>query len=92
MIEVDVGDQRNRAVAADGRQGVGGLPVGDGAAHDLAAGLGQGQDLGEGGGRVAGVGIGHRLHRHRRAAADGDGADMNLPGGSRHAASGDKRP
>ena len=50
----------------------------DGDAHELGAGARQRRDLRDGGLGVRGVGVGHRLHDDRRAAADGDVADLDL--------------
>ena len=49
-----------------------------GEADDLAPGVMQPGDLLDGRARVRSVRVAHRLHRDRRAAADGDGADMDL--------------
>ena len=50
----------------------GGLGVVDGDAHQLGAGLGELLDLDGGADDVDRVGVGHRLHAHRRVATDGD--------------------
>ena len=56
--------------------GTGGRRLGrvDGDAHQLRAGDRQLLDLDRGADRVDGVGVGHRLHAHRRVAADRDHA------------------
>jgi hypothetical protein len=46
-------------------------------AHDLRAGMRQRGDLARGRLDVGRVGIGHRLHDDRRAAADRDATDLN---------------
>ena len=58
----------------------GGVLVGAGHPHDVGAGLLQLADLVDGGRRVAGDGVGHRLDGDRRVAADGHGADVDLAG------------
>ena len=47
-------------------------------AHDVGAGLGDRADLLHRRREVGGLGLGHRLHGDRRAAADRDGADVDL--------------
>ncbi len=47
-----------------------------------APGVGHFADLLHRGREVRGLGLGHRLHRHGRSAADGDGPDMDLTLGS----------
>ena len=65
VLEVDVGDKGHRRVRDDVGERRRGLAVGHGDADDLAAGLGQLVNLAQGGGRVARVGGGHRLHDDR---------------------------
>src|SRR6478672_4882062 len=79
-LEVDVGDDRDLALARDRRQGVGVVLARAGPAHDVAAGGRQLGDLLE---RRVDVGRGrrrHRLHRHGEVAPDPDLADLDLAG------------
>src|SRR6478735_5432837 len=79
-LEVDVGDDRDLALARDRRQGVGVVLARAGHAHDVAAGGRQLGDLLE---RRVDVGCGrrrHRLHRDREVAPDTDLADLDLAG------------
>ena len=76
---VEVADQRH--VAADAGEplldpGYGGsrLVAVDRDAHQLGAGAREAGDLADGAVDVGGVGVGHRLHDDRSAAADDDGA------------------
>ena len=62
---------------ADRRHRARGLEVVDRDPHQLRAGFRQRRDLRERRRHVGGVGIGHRLHDHRRAAADADAADVD---------------
>ena len=62
---LDVGDRRRRLVAVDGD------------AHDLGARPRQRRHLADGAVDIGGVGVGHRLHHDRRAAAHGHGADLD---------------
>ena len=64
-------DQRHRG---SGFQGV------DGKTHQLGSGIGELLHLAHGAADVDGVGIGHRLHRHGRIAADQYIADPHLAG------------
>ena len=84
---VEVADDRD--VDADLEQplldlghGRGGLVAVDGDAHDLGAGLGEGRDLAHGAVDVRGVGVGHRLHHDRRAAAHRHVADLDRDAGA----------
>ena len=79
---MEVADQRHgdaelREPVADLRHRGGGLVAVDRDAHDLGAGVRQRRDLARGRLDVGGVGVGHRLHDDRRAAADGDAADID---------------
>ena len=79
---VEVADQRDVEAEplqplADARHGGGGLVAVDGDAHDLGAGPVQRGDLGDGLVDVGRVGVGHRLHDDRRAAADQHAADID---------------
>src|SRR5690606_28258794 len=85
-VVVEIADQRHlrphhRQPVADAWHGRGGLGRVDGDAHQLRAGAPQLGDLLGGGRDVGGVGVGHRLHHHRRLsahldAANGHGAGM----------------
>ena len=81
VLEVDVGDDRDRGAGHDLGQPFGGRLLVAGAAHDVAARAGEGVDLGEGGVDVGGLGGRHRLDRDRGVAADRDLARRG-PGGS----------
>ena len=59
------------------RHGGGRLVAVDRDAHELGAGARQRRDLARGAFDVGGVGVGHRLHDDRRAAADRDAADID---------------
>ena len=79
---VEVADQRHvdahlQQPLLDVRHGGGRLVAVDRDAHDLGAGARQRRDLARGAFDVGGVGIGHRLHDDRRAAADRDAADVD---------------
>ena len=72
---MEIADQRRDDAAlgeaiADVRHGLCRLVAVDGDANKLGAGAGQRRDLGDGRVDVGGVGIGHRLHDDRCAAAD----------------------
>ena len=60
-------------------QPLGRLELVAGAAHDVGAGTGQRVDLLQRALDVGRLGGGHRLHRDRRVATDGDVADDDLP-------------
>ncbi len=74
------GDAALAQGVADMRHGGGGLVAIDGDAHQFGARARQRRDLFHRAGDIGGVGIGHRLHHDRRAAADGDIADHDLRG------------
>jgi hypothetical protein len=76
VLEVDIGDQRNRGVGNDVRQRGGGHPVRHGQTDDFATGIGQLLDLAKGGLRIARVAGGHRLHDDRVVTADLDTAQI----------------
>ena len=85
-VVVEIADERHGEAAgakavADVRHGRRRLVAIDGDAHDLRAGAGERRDLRDGAGDIGGVGVGHRLHHHRRAAADHDVADHHGHGG-----------
>ena len=82
---MEVADQRRGDAAlaqavADVRHGGGGFLAVDGDAHQFRAGARQRRDLRDRALDIGGVGVGHRLHHDRRAAADGDIADHDLGG------------
>ena len=60
------------------RHGGGGLVAIDGDPHQFRTGAGQCRDLRDGALDIGGVGVGHRLHDDRRAAADLDAIDVDL--------------
>ena len=62
---LDVRYRRRRLVAVDGD------------AHEFGAGAGERRHLARGALDVGGVGVGHRLHDDRRAAADHDAGDVH---------------
>ena len=82
VVEVDVGDHRDRRLRDDRLERLDVLLAGHGDAYDVRAGVGDLQDLLHRRREVRGLGLGHRLHSDGRAAADGDGADVDLACGS----------
>ena len=79
---MEVADQRHAHVhlgepVADMRNRGRGLVAVDGDAHEFRAGAGERRDLPCGSLHIGGVGIGHRLHDDRGAAADRDAADID---------------
>ena len=83
---MEIADQRRGDAAlaqlvADMRHGGRGLVAIHRDADHFGAGARQRCDLLDGALDVGGVGVGHRLHDDRRAAADGDVADHDLGGG-----------
>ena len=83
VVEVDVGDERQRDPRADAREGRERAAVGHRDPADLAAGPLERAQLAHRRADVAGVGLRHRLHAHRRAAADGHRADAHRDGPAR---------
>ena len=81
VVEVDVGDHRDRRVAHDRLQRLDVLLARDGDADDVGAGLGDPPDLVHRRAEVRRLGLGHRLDGHGRAAPDGDAAHVDLPRG-----------
>ena len=84
-VVVEIADQRHRRAhhrqpVDDARHGGGGLGGVDGDAYHLRAGAPQFGHLLHRRGDVGGVGVGHRLHHHRRIAADQHVADPDLAG------------
>ena len=78
VVEVDVGDHRDRRLAHDRAQRLDVLLARHGHAHDVGAGLGHAADLGHRGGQVGRLGLGHRLHGDGRSAADRHVSDVDL--------------
>ena len=78
VVKMNVGHDRDGRGVHDLGQGVRRGLIRHGEADDLAPGVMQPGDLLDGRVRVRGVRVAHGLHRDRRAAADGDGADMDL--------------
>ena len=84
-LEMNIGHQRHFAAGGADFAGdvleVGGVdPCLGGDPHNLAAGLGKREHLGDAGGRVAGVGGNHRLHADRISATEADISDLHLAG------------
>ena len=79
VVEVDVGDDRDRRLAHDRPQRLGVLLARDGDPDEVGAGVGDAADLVHRGLQVGGLRLGHRLDGDRRAAPDGDAADVDLP-------------
>src|ERR1035437_2846974 len=77
VVEMDVGDDRQAGAVEDFHHRVAGLAVVAGDAPHVCAGVSHPRDLGDGSIDVAGVGLGHRLHRDRRGAADDDVTDAH---------------
>ena len=82
VLMVDVGDDRQRRPGDDVGEPLGGLGLVAGAAHDVAAGGGEGVDLLQRALDIGGLGGGHGLHRDGGSPADGHGADPDLAGGT----------
>ena len=78
VVEVDVGDHRDRRVGDDRLERLDVLLAGHGDAHDVGAGVGDRADLGHRGAEVGGLGLGHRLDGDGRAAADRDPTHVDL--------------
>ena len=83
------GDAALAQAVADMRNGGGGFLAVHRDADHFGAGARQRCDLGDGAFDIGGVGVGHRLHDDRRAAADGDIADHDLRGFMPGAGTGD---
>ena len=81
VVEVDVGDDRNRRLHDDRLQRLDVLVARDGDADDVRSGLGDLVDLSHRRLEVGGLGLRHRLHDDRGAAADRDAADDDLSRG-----------
>jgi len=80
VAEVDVGDQGDADLLADGGQRLGGRAVGHGDADDLAAALFELAGLADRRRHVGGRRVGHRLHGDGRIPADGHTALMDDAG------------
>ena len=78
VVKVDVGDERHGDLAQYIAEVLGGLHVGHGEPHDIAACGLQGADLGDSRLGIRRLRIRHRLHGDRRTAADRDLADVDL--------------
>jgi len=78
VVEVDVGDDGQRAARFDVAQRRGGLRIGHGHPRDLAAFSSQLIDLRERCVHVTRVRDGHGLDRHRRVPADDDTSHVDL--------------
>ena len=78
VVKVDVGHDRDGRGVHDLGQGIRRGLIRHGKADDLAPGVMQPGNLLDGRARVRGVRVAHGLHRDRGAAADGNGADMDL--------------
>ena len=78
VVEVDVGDHRDRRVADDRLERLDVLIARDGDADDVGARLGDTPDLVHRRREVGGLGLGHGLDRDRGAAADRYAADVDL--------------
>ena len=79
VVEMDVRDEGHGRTVMQGPQGPGRRHVGHGHAHRFATAAHKAVDLGQRGFHVTGIGIGHALHHHRRAAADGQLAQPDAP-------------
>jgi hypothetical protein len=79
VVEVDVGDHGDRRLRDDRLQRLGVLLARDRDAHEVGARLGHRADLVHRRLKVGGLGLGHRLHGDRCAAADRHRADVDLP-------------
>ncbi len=78
VVEVDVGDHGDRRAHDDLLQRLDVLVARHRDAHDVRARLGDLLDLVHRRLEIRGLGLRHRLHDDRRAAADRDGADVDL--------------
>ena len=79
VVEVDVGDHRDRRLAHDPLERLHVLVARDRAAHQVAARVGDGVDLAHGGVVVGGLRLRHRLDGDGRSPADLHAADVDLP-------------
>ena len=79
VVEMDVRDEGHGRTVTQGPQGLGRRHVGHGHAHRFATAAHKAVDLGQRGFHVTGIGIGHALHHHRRAAADGQLTQPDAP-------------
>ncbi len=82
VVVVHIGDDGDRRLLEDGRQGVGVAFVGDGHTDQITSALGQLADLCDGGVDIVGERAGHGLHGDGGAAPDGYAANLDLVGGS----------
>ena len=82
VVEVDVGDHRDRRALDDRAQRLDVLLARHGAANDVRARLGHSIDLRHRRLEVGGLRLGHRLNDDRGSAADRNTADVDLAFGS----------
>ena len=78
VVKVDVGNQRYRDLTPNLREGLRRLHVRHRTANDLATGLLQSPDLGDGGFDVTSVRLGHRLYADRSITSDLHVADLEI--------------
>ncbi len=78
VVEMDIGDQRNRRRFPEAGEGPGGLRVGDRQPDDLASLPGEAADFSGRRPDVAGVGLGHGLNADRRSSPDSYVSDPDL--------------
>ena len=77
MVKVDIGDNRHRRLGTDGAEALKRGLGGHAHAHDIAASLRQRAHLRKRCLGISGIGAGHRLDHHRRAATDLHAAHMH---------------
>ena len=78
VVEVDVGDDRDRRLAHDRLQRLDVLVARHGDAHEVGPGVGDAADLVHRGREVRRLGLRHRLDDDGRPAADLDAADLHV--------------
>ena len=77
MVKVDIGNDRHRRLGTDGAKALERGLGGHAHAYDIATGLRQGANLRKRCLGVGGIGAGHGLDHHRRAATDLHAAHMH---------------
>jgi hypothetical protein len=77
VIEMDIGNQRDRAIGTDGAKSRSRNLIGDGAANDFTTGFDQIGNLPQRRNNVTRIGVTHRLHGDRGAATDRDVANLD---------------
>ena len=77
MVKVDIGDDRHRRLGTDGAETLKRGLSGHAHTHDIAASLRQRAHLRKRCLGISGIGAGHRLNHHRRAATDLYAAHMH---------------